>query len=64
MNHLTENEARVVREFTFNILHGDNEHRDWLTEACEAFIAGVPLPKVRGGKNLPPFESRPAGHVP
>lgn len=42
----------AVREFATAILHGDDEHRAWLLEAAEAFIAGHPLPAPRGKGTL------------
>lgn len=37
-----------VRVFAKAVLHGDDEHKAWLLEAAEAFIAGKPLPPPRG----------------
>jgi hypothetical protein len=37
-----------VRAFAKAVLHGDDEHKAWLLEAAEAFIAGEPLPAPRG----------------
>src|SRR5690242_9315440 len=45
-----------IRAFAKAILHGDDEHREWLTEAAEAFIAGTPLPPPRGKGTNPPKE--------
>jgi hypothetical protein len=45
----------AVRRFTQAILHGDDEHRAWLIEAAEAFIAGQSMPPPRdGGEPAPP----------
>lgn len=38
----------AVRAFTKAVLHGDDEHKAWLLEAAENFIAGKPLPAPRG----------------
>jgi len=55
MKSLSNKEADVVREFVFQIQHGDQEHRNWLVEAGEQFIKGEPVPPVKGGKpSLPP----------
>lgn len=40
--------GKAVAEFAEAILHGDDEHRAWLTEAAVAFNAGQPLPPPRG----------------
>lgn len=40
--------ARCVRDFADAIQHGLPEHRRWLTEAVEAYIAGDALPAPRG----------------
>lgn len=40
--------AEIVRDFSKEISHGSLEHRRWLREATEAFIAGNPVPEVRG----------------
>jgi hypothetical protein len=40
--------ARLRDEFLPAILHGDDEHRAWLTAAVEAFIAGEPVPPPTG----------------
>lgn len=62
MKSLSENEAKIIREFVWQIQHGDNEHRDWLREAGELFIKGEPVKPVRGGKNLP-WNTNPS-HIP
>lgn len=36
-----------IRQFALAILHGDNDHREWLLEAAEAFITGKPMPAPR-----------------
>lgn len=36
-----------VISFARAVQHGDDEHRRWLMEAAEAFVAGKPLPAVR-----------------
>src|SRR3712207_4499958 len=41
----------AVREFAQAALHGDDEHRAWLMEAAEAFVAGKPVPPARGSGN-------------
>lgn len=30
------------------LLHGDNEHKEWLTEAVYAWVEGKPMPAPRG----------------
>jgi hypothetical protein len=57
MKSLSNKEADLVREFVFQIQHGDKDHRDWLVEAGELFIKGEPVKPVRGGKPppLPPI---------
>lgn len=40
-----------VIAFARAILHGDMEHRGWLLEAADAFVAGMPIPEARGGGN-------------
>lgn len=45
---LVQSDAEVVRAFAKAMLHGDDEHKAWLLEAAEAFIAGNPLPPPRG----------------
>lgn len=42
-----------LREFAKAILHGDDDHRAWLTEAAEAFISGDPMPPPRGKGTSP-----------
>ena len=39
---------RLRSEFLPAILHGDDEHRAWLTEAVAAFLVGKPITKPRG----------------
>jgi hypothetical protein len=39
----------AIRRFAQAVLHGDEEHRAWLVEAAEAFIAGERMPEPRGG---------------
>lgn len=46
-NSPTPEKMRIV-EFAHAILHGDEEHREWLLEAAEAFNAGHALPLARG----------------
>lgn len=43
--------AEAIRAFANDILHGDSEHRSWLLEAAETFIAGKLMPPARGGAN-------------
>jgi hypothetical protein len=46
---LSPKQAKAVREFAQAVLHGDDEHRAWLMEAADAFIAGrVPAPRGKG----------------
>ncbi len=40
---------KLVRDFAVAIQHGDAEHRGWLFDCAEAFVAGEPLPAPRGG---------------
>lgn len=40
----------VLCSFTQAILHGDETHRRWLQEACDAFISGEPMPPPRDAK--------------
>ena len=42
-----------LRSFTKNILHGDDNHRAWLIDACELYIAGkeIPYPSVQEDTN-------------
>jgi hypothetical protein len=44
---LAEARADVVRGFANAILHGSDEHRAWLLDAAEAYIAGAPMPSPR-----------------
>lgn len=37
-----------VSEFAEAVLHGSEEHREWLMEAARAFTAGEPLPTPKG----------------
>jgi hypothetical protein len=34
----------AVRHFTSLILHGDDEHKRWLLDACECFVMGRDVP--------------------
>lgn len=52
--------ALGVREFANAILHGDDEHRAWLLEAAEAFIAGTSLPEPRDKGSAPVPQDAPA----
>jgi hypothetical protein len=45
---LAQSGAEPVRAFAKAVLHGDDEHKAWLLEAAEAFIAGNPSPAPRG----------------
>ena len=50
---MQEGEERVgtnVVTFAEKILHGDQEHREWLLESAVAFARGEPIPEIRGGK--------------
>jgi hypothetical protein len=42
-------QANKITSFAKAILHGDDEHQRWLTEAAAAFNEGEPLPPPRGG---------------
>jgi len=50
-----ENRDRKIAQITEVllpvILHGSDEHRQWLTEAIEAFLANKPIPEARGTGN-------------
>ena len=37
-----------VKDLLEGILHGDDEHRDWLEEAVYAWEAGMEIPEPRG----------------
>lgn len=37
-----------VRQFAKTILHGNQEHQEWLLEAAECFIRGEAMPERRG----------------
>jgi hypothetical protein len=37
-----------INELLEGILHGDDEHREWLTEAIYNWAAGKPIPEPRG----------------
>jgi hypothetical protein len=39
----------AVRLFSQLILHGDEEHRQWLLSAAECFISSTDMPPPRGG---------------
>jgi len=41
-------EDHIVMEFAKAILHGDEEHKEWLLEAAESFIKGQEIPARRG----------------
>lgn len=41
---LQEEVAAAVRDFARAIAHGDAQHRQWLREAAERFVDGLPLP--------------------
>lgn len=45
---MTDIVERLREEFLPAILHGDEQHQQWLKDAVEAFIAGTPIPKPRG----------------
>ena len=38
----------IINELLEGILHGDDEHREWLTEAIHNWAAGKPIPEPRG----------------
>jgi hypothetical protein len=40
----------AVRNFAKAILHGDQDHQEWLMEAAEAFVNGDRLPPPRDSK--------------
>ena len=37
-----------INELLEGILHGDDEHREWLTEAINNWAEGKPIPEPRG----------------
>ena len=39
-----------LRDFTTKILLGDEIHKIWLVEACEAYIHDKPMPPPRDAK--------------
>jgi len=45
---MTREARAAVERFAKAILHGNDDHRDWLLEAASAFNAGIPLPAPRG----------------
>ncbi|RWK39291.1 hypothetical protein [Mesorhizobium sp.] len=55
--------AERIAEFAKAILHGDDEHRAWLTEAAVAFNAGEPLPPPRGKGTGPAPQAVPAEDI-
>ena len=38
----------VIEKLLEGILHGDDEHREWLTEAVNNWAEGLPIPEPRG----------------
>ena len=38
----------VIEKLLEGILHGDTEHREWLTEAVNNWAEGLPIPEPRG----------------
>lgn len=40
-------EREAIRGFVDKILHGHGQHRRWLKDAGEAFIAGQPMPEEK-----------------
>lgn len=38
----------VIGKLLEGILHGDDEHREWLTEAVNNWAEGLPIPEPRG----------------
>ena len=51
--------AETVKQFARAVLHGDDEHRGWLMEAAECFVAGKPLPEPRGKGTQQPAPDSP-----
>jgi hypothetical protein len=51
---VSQSDTEPVRAFAKAVLHGDDEHKAWLTEAAEAFISNKPLPSPRGKGTAPP----------
>jgi hypothetical protein len=58
---LAEARADVVRGFANAILHGSDEHRAWLLDAAEAYIAGAPMPSPRPVAAPPPPVAEASG---
>jgi hypothetical protein len=52
-----ERDAQVLA-FAEAVLHGDNEHRDWLLAAAKAFVAGGPVPPPNGKGRAEAAEAR------
>lgn len=52
--------TRLRTEFLPGILHGDERHRAWLTEAVDCFLTDRPLPPPTVSA---PTDSSPAGEV-
>jgi hypothetical protein len=44
----SESDEHPVMQFAKAVLHGNEEHREWLLEAAQCFIEGKPLPERRG----------------
>jgi hypothetical protein len=49
---VTDADRDAVRSFARAILHGDDEHKAWLLEASERFLAGLPVPPPRDKRTL------------
>jgi len=54
-------EARLIDEFLPAILHGDNEHRQWLKEAFQAFVSCSDIPSPRGSGRSTKLEAERDG---
>lgn len=44
---------RGVKAFARAVLHGNQEHQDWLIAAADAWVAGEPLPKIAPETHAP-----------
>lgn len=45
---ITADTRAAVRAFARAVLHGDNDHQEWLLEAADAFLERRELPSPRG----------------
>lgn len=52
---MNEQWQTAVRNFAKAILHGDDTHKEWLTEAADAFVRGEKLPAPRSERRPKAF---------